>query len=273
MPLLDPHPALKAAVPVNPVGDLWMGDDYFHNGAFRLSFAVEYLYRMGTRADAQLAMAFSQSDLYSWFLQAGSARDIDARYFDQRQAFWKLVIAHSSYDTFWQQKAMAPLLAASHAPSVPTLNIHGWFDQEDLYGSLATYAALERREGSRSDELLRSRPVVSRASLGKRRRHRCDALGRGHRQTLGAKTSWRRFLRITSKMAPRPGLAKATVFETGTNRWRRFDAWPPRGLQSRNLYLAAGQRTGWTAPQELKASDSYVSDPSKPSTLPAAPGA
>ncbi len=261
--LLDPHPALKAAVPVDPVGDLWMGDDYFHNGAFRLSFAVEYLYRMGTRADAQLAMAFSQSDLYSWFLQAGSARDIDARYFDQRQAFWRLAIAHPSYDSYWQHKAMAPLLAASQAPSIPTLNVHGWFDQEDLYGSPATFAALERREGTHETNFFVAGPWFHGQAWANG-----TGIGAMHWDEDTAK-HWREdilapFFAYYLKDGPAPALAKATVFETGTNRWRRFDAWPPRGLESRNLYLATGQRTSWTVPKELQASDSYVSDPSKP---------
>jgi len=266
--LLDPHPALKAAVPVNPVGDLWMGDDYFHNGAFRLSFAVEYLYRMGTRADAQLAMAFSQHDLYSWFLQAGSARDIDTRYFDQRQAFWRLVISHPAYDSYWQSKAMPPLLAASRAPSVPTLNVHGWFDQEDLYGSPATYVVLEQADRTNDRNFFVAGPWYHGQAWGNGEgigvmRWGEDTARRWREDVLAP------FLSHYLKDGPAHGVAPATVFETGSNRWRGFDAWPPRGLETRKLYLASGagrpaRGISWTPPHEARASDSFVSDPSKP---------
>lgn len=261
--LIGPHPALKAAVPVNAVGDLWMGDDYFHNGAFRLSYAVENLYRMGTRADVQLALAIGQHDLYSWFLKAGSAGDIDARYFDKRQAFWKLALEHPSYDAYWQAKAMPPLLAANRTNTVPTLNVHGWFDQEDIYGAPATYAVLEKSDAANDRNFFTAGPWyhgqawANGENIGAMRWSE-DTAKRWREDVLAP------FLAHYLKDAPAHGLAGATVFETGSNRWRSFDAWPPRTLETRKLYLAGGNGLSWTAPTAADASDSYVSDPAKP---------
>jgi putative CocE/NonD family hydrolase len=261
--LIGPHPALKAAVPVNAVGDLWMGDDYFHNGAFRLSYAVENLYRMGTRADVQLALAIGQHDLYSWFLKAGSAGDIDARYFDKRQAFWKLALEHPSYDAYWQAKAMPPLLAANRTNSVPTLNVHGWFDQEDIYGAPATYAVLEKSDTANDRNFFTAGPWyhgqawANGENIGAMRWSE-DTAKRWREDVLAP------FLAQYLKDAPAHGLSAATVFETGSNRWRSFDAWPPRTLETRKLYLAGGNGLSWTAPTAANASDSYVSDPAKP---------
>jgi putative CocE/NonD family hydrolase len=260
--LIGPHPALKAAVPVNAVGDLWMGDDYFHNGAFRLSFAVEYLYRMGTRADAQLAMAFNHHDLYSWFLKAGSAGDIDARYFDKRQAFWKLALEHPAYDAYWQAKAMPPLLSAANTNSVPTLNVHGWFDQEDIYGAPATYKVMEKSDTANDSNFFSAGPWYHGQSWGNG-----ENIG-AMRWSEDTARRWREdvlapFLAHYLKDGPAHGVAPATVFETGSNRWRRFDAWPPRQVESRKLYLGAGNSLVWAAPGG-EGSDSYVSDPAKP---------
>lgn len=260
--LIGPHPALKAAVPVNAVGDLWMGDDYFHNGAFRLSFAVEYLYRMGTRADAQLAMAFNHHDLYSWFLKAGSAGDIDARYFDKRQAFWKLALEHPAYDAYWQAKAMPPLLSAAKTNSVPTLNVHGWFDQEDIYGAPATYKVMEKSDTSNDRNFFSAGPWYHGQSWGNG-----ENIG-AMRWSEDTARRWREdvlapFLAHYLKDGPAHGVAPATVFETGSNRWRRFDAWPPRQVEARKLYLGAGNSLVWAAPGG-EGSDSYISDPAKP---------
>ncbi|MBY8822938.1 CocE/NonD family hydrolase [Sphingomonas colocasiae] len=260
--LIGPHPALKAAVPVNAVGDLWMGDDYFHNGAFRLSFAVEYLYRMGTRADAQLAMAFNHHDLYSWFLKAGSAGDIDARYFDKRQAFWKLALEHPAYDVYWQAKAMPPLLSAAKTNSVPTLNVHGWFDQEDIYGAPATYKVMEEKDAANDRNFFSAGPWYHGQSWGNG-----ENIG-AMRWSEDTAKRWREdvlapFLAHYLKDGPAHGVAPATVFETGSNRWRRFDAWPPRQVEARKLYLGGGNSLVWAAPGG-EGSDSYVSDPAKP---------
>ncbi len=261
--LLDPHPALKVAIPVNPVGDLWLGDDYFHNGAFRLSYAAEHLYRMGTRTDAQLPLAFNEQDLYTWFLQAGSARAIDNRYFDQRQAFWKTILDHPSYDSYWQAKAVPPQLAASHAALVPTMHVQGWFDQEDIYGAIASYTAMEARDTANDTNFLVAGPW-----------YHGQAWSTG--STLGALNwdedtakHWRQdvlapFLAHYLKDGPDPRVAPVTVFDTGSHRWKHLDHWPSQAVQSRPLYLGSDMRVGWVAPGKAQAADRYVSDPAKP---------
>ena len=151
MALLDPHPALKVAIPVNPLADGWMGDDWFHNGAFRLKYALEYLYRMETQIDESQQFPYDQYDLYGWYLKAGSLADIGRRYLDRRHYYLNKMLTHPAYDDYWQGLAVERVLAASKARMIPTMYVHGWFDQEDIYGDSVSYAAARSRDPKSKD--------------------------------------------------------------------------------------------------------------------------
>jgi putative CocE/NonD family hydrolase len=263
--LLDPHPALEATVPVNPMVDIWMGDDAFHNGAFRVGFMLEYLYRMEMRPGKQLVLPHDHYDMYDWWLRQGSARTVQAQLLPKAPFFAQL-IERPSYDAFWEDAAIDRRLAKSNAPLVPTLHVHSWFDQEDIYGAPAAYAALEPRDSGDDLNYFTAGPWY----------HGGNWAGGGHMGALdwteATGRRWRQdvlapFLAHYLKGAPAHGLSDATVFNTGTGRWESFSSWPKvPAAETRRLYLQSGKSLSWSAPQGTakESADRYVSDPASP---------
>jgi putative CocE/NonD family hydrolase len=266
MALLDPHPAVRAAVPVNPVADMWMGDDWFHNGAFRMPYAFEYVYQMETDKNARTPFAFDHEDSYVWWLRAGSAAEVGKRYLnDERYDYWRDLTGHPDYDAFWQAAAFDKLLAKNATRLVPTMHIQGLFDQEDLYGALAAYEALEPRDTANNLNYFVAGPWRH----GQNWADGSSLAGMHWDQDTALQ--WRRdqlapFFEHYLKDGPDPHLAPVTVFNTGTRQWEHFDRWPqPQGVSTRHLYLRNGGNVGWEAPAKAdKSADHYVSDPAKP---------
>jgi putative CocE/NonD family hydrolase len=266
MALLDPHPALKAAVPVNPAVDFWMGDDWFHNGAFRPAYAFEYVHALESDPSAWTPFPFSQADTYAWWLKAGSAREVGARYFDEaRHKYWTLLTQRPAYDAYWQDGALDGHLRKSKAPLVPTLHVHGLFDQEDIYGAPAAYAAMEPRDARNDRNFFVAGPWYhgQNWSAGERLgalRWNEDTAKHWRENTLAP------FLAEHLKNEAPATLAPVEVFNTGTRRWNTFTAWPEApGTSPRSLYLQPGQSVDWKAPTARRgAADSFVSDPAKP---------
>jgi len=145
MALVDPHPALKVAVPIAPMVDVWRGDDWFHNGAFRQIYALDYTYEQTATRRSDEILWRSKFDDYDTFLEAGSASEIGRRSGEEQLPFWRRLTQHPAYDSYWQQQAVDRILAGRPL-LVPTLYIHGQWDQEDIYGASATYAATERKD-------------------------------------------------------------------------------------------------------------------------------
>lgn len=262
--LLDPHPAIKAAVPVNPMVDIWMGDDAFHNGAFRIGFMTGYLYRMEMQPDKQQFLPHDHYDLYNWWLRQGSARELQAKLLPNAPFFAKL-IDRPDYDAYWQDSAIDKRLAQSKAPLVPTLHVHGWFDQEDVYGAPAAYAALEARDKRNDLNYFTAGPWYHGESWSKG-----DRLGPLD-WTESTARRWREqvlapFLAHYLKDAPTHQLANAIVFNTGSDQWQNFDSWPGTAhTQTRRLYLQAGKALSWEAPAaDHQDGDRYLSDPANP---------
>ncbi len=258
--LRDPHPALAAAVPFNPVVDTWKADDWFHWGAFRAAYAFDYIYDMETRAGGSVSYPYEARDLYSWFLQQGAAGNLGKR-LDDRHEMWKELMAYTSYGPYWKDCAADRWFEAPKR-MVPTLHVHGFWDQEDIYGSPAAYAALEAHDRANDTNFFVAGPwyhgqhFADGSRLGplefgedSARRFREDVLA----------PFLAKYLKGAAVAAPSP----VTVFETGQNRWRRFDRWPPAGVELRRLYLQPGGRLAWTAPAGSEAT-AFVSDPAKP---------
>jgi uncharacterized protein len=266
MALLDPHPAVRAAVPVNPVSDMWIGDDWFHNGAFRMPYAFEYVYEMETSQNAWTPFAFDHEDTYVWWLRAGSAADVGRRYLnDERYTYWKQLTGHPAYDAYWQVTALDKQLANRATRLVPTMHVQGLFDQEDLYGSLAAYQALEPRDTDNNLNYFVAGPWRHGQNWADG-----SSLGAVHWDQDTA-LEWRRdqlapFLDHYLKDGPDLHLAPVTVFNTGTRQWEHYDRWPnPAGVETRRLYLRAGGAIAWQVPAAGdKSADRYVSDPAKP---------
>ncbi|MEI9891019.1 MAG: CocE/NonD family hydrolase [Caulobacteraceae bacterium] len=141
--LINPHPALKVSVPMNPMVDGWMGDDWFHNGAFR-QMNIDYLWEQVATRDNTALFAWSNADLYDAFMRAGSAGEFGRLHGLDQIGFWKKITEHPAYDAFWQSQAMDRILAAQPL-KVPVMLVHSLWDQEDIYGATAVYRALKPR--------------------------------------------------------------------------------------------------------------------------------
>jgi hypothetical protein len=146
MGILDPHPALKAAVPMYPMVDGWIGDDFYHNGALRQTM-FEWIYNMGAHKKSEYTPPFGYHDMYEAFLSAGSADAVARRYKADRLQTWRKIVDNPSYNAFWRGQAVQDLLAAKPL-KLPVLIVHGLFDQEDNFGGIAAYRALEPKDST-----------------------------------------------------------------------------------------------------------------------------
>ena len=142
MGALEPHPALKAISPQASPADMWLGDDFHHNGAFRLSYGFEYAAMMESGKDVQ-QFAFDRYDTFDWYLKLGPLANVNAKYLHGKIPTWNDYVAHPDYDEFWKRQTMVPHLTSV---KVPTLNVAGWWDQEDFYGPVRIYDALEKHD-------------------------------------------------------------------------------------------------------------------------------
>ena len=270
MALFNPHPALKVSVPMNPMVDGWMGDDWFHNGAFRQQM-MPYIYEQeGTRANDGDARWFTRTyDDYDTYMQAGSAGELGRRRGLDQMGFWQKIGEHPAYDAFWREQAVDKLLGAQPL-QVPVMLVHSLWDQEDIYGAPAVYKAIEPKDTANDKVFLVMGPW-----------HHGQEIGDG--STLGAlnfhsdtglyfrQQILRPFLdHFLKDEAPAMDVAPVTAFETGTNEWRRLPAWPAGcasgcSISPTPLYLSAGLKATYDAPRAGDAPfDEYVSDPSKP---------
>ncbi|HXZ26649.1 MAG TPA: CocE/NonD family hydrolase, partial [Terriglobales bacterium] len=268
MALVNPHPALKVSVPMNPMVDGWRGDDWFHNGAFRQQ-NLPYIYEQEATRKNQAQWWSGYFDDYDLYLQAGSAGELARQHGMDQIGFWRKILEHPSYDAFWREQAMDKLLAAQPL-KVPTMLVASLWDQEDIYGAIAVYQAIKPKDTGNDMVYLvlgpwhHAQEIREGSSLGALRFSSDTALY--FRQNI-----LRPFLdHYLKDDAPPADVAPVTAFETGTNIWRRLPAWPagcPSGcsLKPTPLYLEAGLKLGFTAPQTGDAPfDEYVSDPAKP---------
>jgi putative CocE/NonD family hydrolase len=262
MAMLDPHPALKAASPQASPADMWKGDDFHHNGAFRLSYGFEYATLMETGKTTQ-PFRMDAFDSYDWYLRRGPLASVNREVLKGTIPTWNDFVAHPDFDAFWQRQSVT---AALDRVAVPTLNVAGWWDQEDFYGPITIYRALERhdREG-------KNRLVVGPWNHGGWMRGEGASLGpiqfgqptaRYFRDSVMAP-----FFAEYLHDAPRVALPEALIFEAGSNVWKRYDSWPLQAAVSpRALYFREGGALSWEPPPRAKAPafDAYVADPAKP---------
>lgn len=262
MALVNPHPALKVAVPMNPMVDGWMGDDWFHNGAFRQQ-NMPYIYEQeGTRSN-DAKWWTSNFDDYDLFLNAGSAGELGRRHGLEQMGFWRKILDHPSYDTFWSDQAVDKVLATQPLKT-PVLLVHSLWDQEDIYGAIAIYKAIKPLDKGNDKVFLVLGPwhhgqeIEDAASLGSIRFG--SDTGTWFRQNV-----LRPFLdHYLKDDAPKLDIAPVTAFETGANRWQSFSAWPA-GPSTKPVYLEAGLKLGFIPPALTDAAfDDYISDPAKP---------
>jgi len=268
MGLINPHPALKVSVPMNPMVDGWMGDDWFHNGAFRQQ-GMSYIYdQEATRAN-EVKWWTSHFDDYDMFMEAGSAGELGRRRGLEQVGFWRKLLEHPSYDAFWREQAVDKILAKEPL-KVPVMLVHSLWDQEDIYGDIAVYKAIELKD-TRNDKVFlvmgpwhHGQEIREGSSLGAIKFN--SDTSRYFRQEI-----LRPFLdHYLKNDAPRMNIAPVTAFETGTNKWQRLSNWPAGcesgcTVKATPLYLNGGLKASFDAPKSSATNyEEYVSDPAKP---------
>jgi len=268
MALVNPHPALKVSVPMNPMVDGWRGDDWFHNGAFRQQ-NMPYIYEQVATRKNEAKWWTDHFDDYDVYLKSGSAGDLGKLHGLEQIGFWRKVLEHPSYDAFWKDQAMDKILAAQPL-KVPVMLVDSLWDQEDIYGAMAIYKAIKPKDTNNDKVFLVIGPW-----------HHGQEIGDG--STLGAlkfssdtglyfrQQILRPFLdHYLKDDAPKADVPPVSAFETGTNTWRKLNAWPSgceSGCTSKAtpLYLYAWMKAGFSAPKAGDAAyEEYVSDPAKP---------
>jgi uncharacterized protein len=260
MAAIEPHPALKAISPQAPMGDTWMGDDFFHQGAFRLSYTLEYSWSMEASRDESVDPAPGRYDTYDWYRSFPTLGALAKAVGADAWPTWRRVVAHPSYDEEWQARSVPVRL---RTPTVPILTVGGWWDQEDLYGPLATYATFEQ-----SDTEGRNHLAMGPWSHGQWASDSGEALGQLHFGTATGdyfraqiQAKWFRKWLHGDADARFP---EATLFDAGLDEWQTFDSWPPKDATSRPLFFRDGGQLSFDAPDNTTGSDQYLSDPAHP---------
>ena len=264
--MIDTHPALKAVSPQAPISD-WFWDDWHHHGAFILSASFGFFSRFGQKRDDLTTERFESfdyetPDAYRFFLDLGPLKNVNDKHFEKDIDFWNKMTEHPNYDQFWQSRNILPHLKNITAA---VMVVGGWFDAEDLYGTFKTYSTIERQNPGIFNMM-----VIGPWSHGGWRAGGGKELGDA---SFGFNTGdyyhdnvlLKFFMHFLKDGESELELPEAIVFETGANRWRFFDAWPPEQIEIRNLYLHADSGFSFDKPDAGKnACDAYISDPDKP---------
>jgi hypothetical protein len=261
MALLDPHPALKAASEQASPADMFLGDDFHHNGAFRLSYGFEYAALLETAKEANTNFAFDRADTFQWYLDLGPLSNVNEKYFHGKLPTWNDFVNHPNYDQFWQKQAFWPYI---EKPKVPNLNVAGWWDQEDFYGPLKIYELFEKSDTGNLNYIVAgpwNHGGWARADGSKLGEIPFDSNTSKHFRAE-IESPW--FAYWLKDKGTR-NFPEATVFQTGSNRWEKYDSWPPKAAEPKKLYLEANGKLSWNAPQvDGENSDAYISDPAHP---------
>jgi putative CocE/NonD family hydrolase len=263
MATINPHPALKALSVQAAPEDMFLGDDFHHNGAFRLDYGWEYAAALETDGRTFKAFSFGKDDPYAWFLKQKDIAALDKQNLGAVLPTWRNFVEHPNYDAFWR----AGVTSAEMPPEVkiPNLIVAGWWDQEDFYGPLKIYKHQENGDAHNRNFL-----VIGPWNHGGWVRGAGDHYGPFD---LGSETSvyfreqvevpWFKHWLKDEGALDQP---EALVFETGSNQWRRYAAWPPKaGVSKARLYFHAGGRLSFDPPTAAdQAPDRFVSDPADP---------
>ena len=274
MALVNPHPALKVAVPMNPMVDGWMGDDWFHNGAFR-QINLPYVMEQVVTRKNDAKWFTSTYDDYDTYLRAGSAGELARQRGLQQSGFWRKLVAHPTYDAFWREQAMDKILA-QRPVTVPTMLVHSLWDAEDIYGAIAVYKAIKPKDAANDKVFLVMGPwshgggIGDGSKLGALNFNSDTAL---HFRQEILRPFLDRYLKDGAPGENLPPVAPVSAFETGTNKWRSLTSWPS-GCATGCAIKPAALRLGADHKLTLggaiantsagKDYDEYVADPAKP---------
>jgi len=254
---IDPHPAVKAISPQAPMTDVWIGDDFFHNGAFRQTYGYDYV--LGMESTKENAFAKLNEDAYLYFLNARSFASAAKLSGSSMLPTWQGFLDHPAYDQYWHSRAVQPHLTRV---TVPTLEVGGWWDQEDMWGPQAEYAALEPHDTNHEVFLVLG--PWNHGQWGRTTRHLGVVnfgapTGDQFRQQIEAP-----FFAHYLKDQAGFDLQDTASFQTGTNRWMRYAHWPPKSTTERHLYLGSNGTLSFEKPSAESTYTKYVSDPANP---------
>jgi putative CocE/NonD family hydrolase len=257
---VHPHPALKAAAPMAPMTDTWLGDDFFHNGAFRMTYGLEYSTLLES-GNENTNFDVGSDDMFDWYTRHWPLSVISDSMLHGKFPTWASFVAHPAYDQYWQRRAAERVLTHT---TVPTLAVGGWWDQEDFFGPLEIYKTLEPSDSAHLNFIAlgpwnHGGWHGTGSSLG--------AIEFGQPTSVWFRTHilvpfFNHYLKGTDALP----LAEAVTFEAGDNRWRYWDSWPPKDGEAKALYFHADGKLSFDPPAERAPSafDSYVSDPKHP---------
>ena len=262
---INAHPAVKAISPQAPVADWFANDDWHHNGAFQLAecFPFEYVFgvpRKGLVQNWPEEFKFNTKDGYNFYLNLGSLKNVNEKYFHYQIPFWDTLMAHGTYDNFWEIRNSLPHFN-NIKPAV--LVVGGWFDAENLYGAIHTYESIHEKNPDNKNYLVMG-PWIHGGWV------RTDGSSLGD-ISFGSKTSeyyiknielpfFDYYLKGKGKL----NLAPVNVFETGANKWDKYNSWPPDDTKNVSLYLNENHNLSFKPPNNPNRFDEYISDPSKP---------
>lgn len=261
---VDPHPALKAASEQACMGDLFLGDDFHHNGAFRLSYSMEYTYEVEFDKTTDSDFPFPQFDLFDWYLHLGSLKNVNEKYFHKQISTWNSFVQHPNYDAYWQKNSP---LSYVHYPQIPMLHVGGYYDQEDINGPQLMYSHMEKKDSFNRNYIVLgpwfhgqwSRPVadsIGKISFGSNTAAYFDEL---------QKKWFDYWLKGSDNHRVNDGkFSEATCFQTGSNQWKTYSSWPPKDVTNMKLYAGPNNTCSFAKPTSASGSISYISDPAKP---------
>lgn len=260
MGTLEPHPALKAASEQATPSDMYIGDDFFHNGAFRLSYSFEYAF-MEEFSKIDTLFPFDKYDTYEWYLDLGPLSNVNNKYFLNNIPSWNNFITHPNYDDFWEKQSLTHRLDST---LIPILHVAGWWDQEDFYGPLKAYEVLEKKDNNDLNRI-----VIGPWNHGGWNAVTGDKLGN---ISFGSPTAqeFRKdiqapFFAYHLKGKGDSNFFEAITFQTGSNTWNTYDNWPPENITTTTkLYFHSNGMLSFEQPDNDDLFSEYLSDPFHP---------
>jgi uncharacterized protein len=261
MGAVDPHPALVAISEQATPADMFLGDDFHHNGAFRLSYGFEYAF-MEEAAKTDSLFPFDHYDTYDWYLKLGPLSNVNKKYFFGKLPSWNDFTKHPNYDEFWQKQSLPYRL---DSPRVNIMHVAGWWDQEDFYGPQKAYEKLEKKDTKHKNYI-----VIGPWNHGGWGHGPGNKLGNINFDSATSETFRKdiqaRWFAYYLKGKGDGNFPEAITFQTGTNRWKTYDSWPPKEAIKKNLYFRANGKLSFDLPDNMDSVpyDTYVSDPAHP---------
>ena len=256
---VDPHPALKVSSPQASPADMFLGDDFHHNGAFRLSYAFEYAYLVENIKESLSLFPFPQYDVFDWYLNLGALSNVNEKYFKNKFPSWNDFVEHPNYDNYWKQQSS---LTNINTPEIPILHVGGYYDSEDLMGPQVMYEHLEKKDTSNKNYM-----ILGPWNHGQWSYDDGNSLGEIQ---FGSNTSeWfrdfeKKWFDYWLKGIGEGRYDEVYTFQTGSNTWKSYDAWPPKNATIKRLYTHTDNTSSFNKPSSETGSVSYISDPSKP---------